>query len=458
MFTDFRKLFSSYFTNGVFVTKGVNNISVKPKNGLNLYVTRGAFNINGVFGYLETDETVVVPSVSTKQFVRVCLKLDDTINSRDVSIEVKTNASTMPELVRTSDIHELCLAEMILEPNQSSITSTHITDTRLNKELCGAVTSAIEGIDTTALYNQIKSDLSDFKVNEKSEFLKWFDGIKNILNENVAGNLLNEINAIKSNEQKSNLLINADFESSIINQLSYKTTIGQAKRQYPIDMWSTYGLIDVTNEIGYLTIKNNESNKQSFTQFLTNRLVHGKKYTITYKIDGKVVSETFTSGSEFIGKNCFYKPKDSLPERIGIDVQGNKTIKLYFVKLEEGDVYTGKPPYDWWHEFSICQTELKQISTTLAGYGWNGGVYTLCPQIINMVRQPSIILEKGGLDGKIYISNDQSGTAEFLSYDASVSANGTIGALRWYNAGAWDGYKVCGYINTEKIWLDARAY
>ncbi len=255
-----------------------------------------------------------------------------------------------------------------------------------------------------------------------------------------------------------NLLLNSDFESGIINQLSYKTTIGQAKRQYPIDMWTTYGLIDVTNEIGYLTIKNNESNIQSFSQFLVNRLVRGKKYTITYKINDKVESETFTSGSAFNGKNCFYRPQDSLPERVGINIQGNKTIKLYFVKLEEGEVYTGKPPYDWWHEFSICQTELRPIPTTVVGYGFGSYVYTLCPQVTNMARKPSIVLDKGGLDDKIYISNDQSGSTGFLGYDATVEAAAHIGSLRWSNAGAWDGYKVCGYINANKVWADARIY
>lgn len=255
-----------------------------------------------------------------------------------------------------------------------------------------------------------------------------------------------------------NLLLNSDFESGLINQLGYKTTIGKSKRQYPIDMWSTYGLIDVTNEAGYLTIKNNESNVQSFSHFLVNELIYGKKYTITYKIDGKVESETFTPGSAFDGKNCFYRPKDSLPERIGISVQGKKTIKLYFVKLEEGEVYTGKPPYDWWHEFRICQTELKQIPTTLAGYGYEGSVYTLCPQVTGMARLASIILDKGGLDGKIYISNDQSGSAGFLSYNATVKSAGHIGSLKWSNAGAWDGYKICGYINADKVWADARFY
>lgn len=255
-----------------------------------------------------------------------------------------------------------------------------------------------------------------------------------------------------------NLLLNSDFESGIINQLGYKTTIGQAKRQYPIDMWSTFGLIDVTNETGYLTIKNNESNKQSFIQFLVNRLVYGKKYTITYKIDDKVESEIFTSGSAFNGKNCFYKPQDSLPERVGINVQGNKTIKLYFVKLEEGEVYTGKPPYDWWHEFSICQTELRRISTTLAGYGYKNFVYTLCPQITNMARRASIVLETRDLDGKIYLSNDQGGSAGFLSYNATVEEASHIGSLKWSKAGAWDGYKVCGYINANRVWADARIY
>lgn len=194
-YNSFRRLFSSYFTTGVFMTEGAENIAVVEKNGLNIMVKKGAFNINGVFGYLDADETIAIGSSTRETYTRIILRLDDSANARNVTVIARTG-DTMPQLQRTADIYELCLAEIKLGAGQSSISNSDITDRRMDSKLCGIVTSTIKGIDTTELYNQIQSDLLNFKNAQEKDFDAWFQTIKGKLSGDVAGKLTYEIEMI----------------------------------------------------------------------------------------------------------------------------------------------------------------------------------------------------------------------------------------------------------------------
>lgn len=98
----------------------------------------------------------------------------DWIN-REMGIEVKKGSASSspyaPSLVRNAGTrYELCLAQVSVPKQTTTITANLITDTRGNSNLCGWVAGLIQQIDTTGLWQQWDSDFND-----------WFDQVKDTL-------------------------------------------------------------------------------------------------------------------------------------------------------------------------------------------------------------------------------------------------------------------------------------
>ena len=126
------------------------------------------------------------------------------INARSITAQILqgTPASNpvAPAIARSVDQFDLKLAEISIPAGTTAITQTLITDTRLDKAVCGIVTGVVQQVDTTTLYNQIAADLAEFKSGNEAGFTAWFNGIKDILDSSTAGNLLNLINTHKADE------------------------------------------------------------------------------------------------------------------------------------------------------------------------------------------------------------------------------------------------------------------
>ncbi|MFQ8705540.1 MAG: phage baseplate protein [Thomasclavelia sp.] len=194
----YRHLLSKYFTTGVFPNPSTGFQVLA--NGKNIIVKAGCANINGVYAELENDQTINITEYiqsNTTVTLAVIVRHDDSHNVRATSVKILSSiGNNLPVFIRNETIYDLVVAKVTLEPNIITVYQSNITDLRLNSEYCGIVSNTIKSIDTTTFYNQIKSDLLEFKNTEQEEFLKWFDTIKNIMNENVAGNLQKQIDNI----------------------------------------------------------------------------------------------------------------------------------------------------------------------------------------------------------------------------------------------------------------------
>lgn len=130
------------------------------------------------------------------------------INARSITAQVvkgtPASTATAPEITRTVEQYDIKLAEISIPAGTTAITQSLITDTRLDDDVCGIVTGVVDQVDTTTFYNQIAADLAEFKntnesgfttwsTEQRTEFQTWFDGIKGILGEDEAANLLNLI-------------------------------------------------------------------------------------------------------------------------------------------------------------------------------------------------------------------------------------------------------------------------
>ena len=195
---DWASYFGALIGNGVFPNPATNLQVVPGASGLTVTVHAGKAWINGYY-YNNTDDltlTLPTPDGSKKRIDRVVVRWS--LSDRKISAAVKSGtAATNPSaavLQRDSDVYELAIADVLVGVAATSITSASITDRRYDSTLCGVVTGTVQQIDTSAFDAQVQSFLDD----SEAEFTTWLNGIKEVLDESTAGNLLNLINTHKA--------------------------------------------------------------------------------------------------------------------------------------------------------------------------------------------------------------------------------------------------------------------
>lgn len=181
---DFATLFNMFFTNGVFVNP-TNSLQILASDGRNLTVKAGRAYIDGYWYELTEDMqvTVGVNSTAYNKISTVVCVLDKT--NRTINVKVKNEVTDIFP-INDGTIHELVLATINVGVGVSNITNASIIDRRFDNRFCGVVKGTVEQIDTTNLFEQFTS-----------AFNEWFENIKDSLDKDTAGNLLNMINELK---------------------------------------------------------------------------------------------------------------------------------------------------------------------------------------------------------------------------------------------------------------------
>lgn len=242
---DFRDYFASFIGNGVFPNPS-NNLQVMGENSdMTVTLKAGKGWINGAFYVNDTDLILPIDVADgvLNRIDRIVLRLD--IESRAINAVVKkgtfASSPTAPDLQRDADAYELGIADILVSAGATSITQASITDLRLNNDLCGVVHGTIDQVDTTTLFNQYLSwytqttgqaitDINNIKAQFQNDFNTWFATIKDILDENAAGNLQNEIDAHKieymPHDSALSEYANVPDENGISTEIQYKRSDG----------------------------------------------------------------------------------------------------------------------------------------------------------------------------------------------------------------------------------------
>ncbi len=210
----FAKYFSQFISNGVFPNPST-NMQVLATEGMNIKVDIGVCYINGYMGWVEPAETFEIEESDLQARIdRIVARLDFT--DKSIKLVVKKGTAqgnpVAPTLQRDYDIYEIGLADIRVNANVIEITQENITDLRLNTELCGIVANQLQHVDTTTIFNQYmdwlkrimqegEEKLINAEKNFEENFKTWFQTIQDVLDGDVAGNLLNLINT-KSNKKK----------------------------------------------------------------------------------------------------------------------------------------------------------------------------------------------------------------------------------------------------------------
>jgi hypothetical protein len=158
---------------------------------------------------LEENSRTLAITASDPQFDRIDTIVvrwneNDAVRTADLHViqGVPSRNPVRPELTREGSIYEIGIADVFVTHGVVTITNEKITDTRMEAERCGIVSSVSEW-DTTTIYQQIQSELAHFKSTEEADFTTWFDYMKDQLTEDAAGRLqteVDEINLLKADK------------------------------------------------------------------------------------------------------------------------------------------------------------------------------------------------------------------------------------------------------------------
>lgn len=183
----FEEWLKPFFVSGVFV--GELEVTALSTPGMSVQVAPGYANLDGKVARWTSTSTLTIATASGvyDRIDTIVLRRDNT--NRQISIDVVTGtAAASPEPtapVRSSSIYELVLAQVLVGAGVTSIIQDNITDTRLDTDLCGIVCAAVQTPDFSDLYDQFTA-----------QFNTWFEHMKDQLDEDAAGHLQLEIDAI----------------------------------------------------------------------------------------------------------------------------------------------------------------------------------------------------------------------------------------------------------------------
>ena len=178
---DVARFLKKFFTNGIFN----NSLQVSSNNNMTVSVSTGQANIEG-YGY-ELDEALTFTlddadnTLSRIDSIIVRLDLSNRIITTQVLQGSYASEPSQPSIVRSGNIYDLRLANILIQAEATRITTEDITDTRFGSE-CGNVTQAVNSLDTTNIFKQYKD-----------WFENWFSELQVELDGDVAGNLQDEI-------------------------------------------------------------------------------------------------------------------------------------------------------------------------------------------------------------------------------------------------------------------------
>lgn len=261
-----RELYHSLMTDGVLLTDS-SNLQVTVSAGMNIVVNPGLCNIQGCIKKFseETPITIANGNATMGRIDTIVARLDLNSDYRDIGIFViqgtPASVPTRPELTRNTSVYEIALADITISANATTLTQANISDTRLDTNRCGII-SSIAQFDTTKLYEQIEADLVEFQNSNEVDFAEWFERMKEQLSEDAAGNLQLQIDDVneKATEHientenphgvtaeqihydKNTSGLNASNVQGAIDEL--KGTIGYSKKNllpYPYSTFQTTG-------------------------------------------------------------------------------------------------------------------------------------------------------------------------------------------------------------------------
>lgn len=215
---DIGNYFRGLITNGVLDSID-NRLQVTAGEGLKVNVDTGqAFiNCHWLINDSKLSLSLAAADVQYSRIDRVVLRLDNSDNVRAITINILKGQNSLnptpPALTRGIGVHELCLADIYIGANATSINQSNITDKRADTALCGFVTGLIDQVDISDLYAQYEaafsqkaSEFDAYMIAQRANFDSWYQTLTEELTVDVdlsLGQYRNIINLTESTSEVS---------------------------------------------------------------------------------------------------------------------------------------------------------------------------------------------------------------------------------------------------------------
>ena len=223
----FAKYFSKFIGNGVFVNTDSSSLLVTPsdKESMKISIHSGFAWING-YWYENDSDIIKTLDISDGVFGRIDLVIlrydvtNRTINSMVIKGTPASNP-VEPEYNTSPDCYDLVLAKILIPAGATKVLSSYITDTRLIKPYCGAVTALVTQIDTSSYGSQLNGFIDSYmgRAEEdygrlKSDAESWIRQIESVFSESdiveMSKRMVNYTYTIDSNGTFSNWVNNVE--------------------------------------------------------------------------------------------------------------------------------------------------------------------------------------------------------------------------------------------------------
>lgn len=185
------QLFDGIIVDGVFAHYG-SHFAITPISGYNINVGSGRFWFNHVWGLNDGNTTVTVApaDISAPRIDAIVaeINLSDSVRNAFIKVVPGTPNGGKPTLTKANNLFQYPFAYVTVPAGATSVTASNI-EVKVGTSECPFATGVLESVDIDNLFDQWEG-----------QFTEWFSGVQSQLEGNIATNLINEINQLKTNK------------------------------------------------------------------------------------------------------------------------------------------------------------------------------------------------------------------------------------------------------------------
>lgn len=146
----------------ITITGNDNNVTIG--SGI-AWIRNSKFSGKVIANKSDTTLTLSIAPTNLSRYDVIAIRFDKQNNSTSIIVKegsVSANP-TVPTISRTESVYELYLYLIRRDSGDTVITSSKITDVRLNNAYCGLMSDSVTSIDTEAINSQVNSLISDLE-------------------------------------------------------------------------------------------------------------------------------------------------------------------------------------------------------------------------------------------------------------------------------------------------------
>lgn len=182
-----------------------------------------------------------------------------------------------------------------------------------------------------------------------------------------------------SDLMNDNLLLNSDFARGIINQQGKSSYTYTNKTILTVDGWLSYG-VNVAVASYYITVANRDTSPHTLRQPMKH-----KTNKVTLYLNLKNVT-----GNSYVYFNGYTDKQQKLVEGehtytfdiesgeitvMSFNLEANASFNFLRGKLEDGEYFTGMPPYNYGQQMLLCRRKFKTMVGRVYRYAQKAGKF-----------------------------------------------------------------------------------